>query len=167
MTRQHWSQEDRHQFIERLNVRLPTKRLISQGVLRNDRDQVLLCQLTYKLEWDLPGGVVDQGESPAACVGRECREELGVDLRVGRLLTTSWLPPYRGWDDAVLFLFDLGRVDPAWLQTLTLQTREIVAAHWCDPDELGTYAAPYTVRALTQAIATPPQPYLENGEPRP
>ena len=34
-------------FIGQLNDRLPTKRVIAQGILRNERDDVLLCQLTY------------------------------------------------------------------------------------------------------------------------
>lgn len=53
-------------FIARLNERLPTKRVIAQGTLCNERGEVLLCELTYKREWDLPGGVVDKFESPAA-----------------------------------------------------------------------------------------------------
>ena len=31
--------------------------------------RVLLCQLTYKSDWDLPGGVVEVGESPQLAVG--------------------------------------------------------------------------------------------------
>ena len=77
-------------FIEYLNGRLPTKRVLAQGVLRNEHGEVLLCELTYKREWDLPGGVVDPFESPATCVERELSEELALELqaaavaRVGR-----------------------------------------------------------------------------------
>ena len=85
-----------------LNERLPRKRLIAQGVLRAPDGAVLLCELTYKKDWDLPGGVVDPGESPAHCVVREIDEELGVDVTVRGLVAVNWLPPYRGWDDALL-----------------------------------------------------------------
>lgn len=162
----HWDDEKRRAFIARLNDRLPTKRVIAQGVLRNERGEVLLCQLTYKTEWDLPGGVVDQGESPADCVEREVREELGVDLCAGELLTTSWLPPYRGWDDAVIFLFDLGRVEARFADDLRLQAREIVAVHWCDPETIDERTAPYAARLIHAATSTAPR-YLENGADRP
>lgn len=160
------TEQGRTDFTAILNERLPTKRVIAQGLLRNEHDEVLLCRLTYKKEWDLPGGVVDKFESPATCVERECREELGVDLPVRGLVTTTWLPPYRGWDDAVLFLFDLGRVDAAWIGGLTLQPREIVAVHWCDPATVAQRAAPYAARLIAAALAPGVPPYLENAAPR-
>ncbi|GAA1769431.1 NUDIX domain-containing protein [Nostocoides vanveenii] len=158
--------QGRTDFTAILNERLPTKRVIAQGLLRNERDEVLLCQLTYKNEWDLPGGVVDKFESPATCVERECREELGVDLPVTGLVTTTWLPPYRGWDDAVLFLFDLGRVDADWVDRLTLQPREIVAVHWTDPSVVAERTAPYAARLIAACVARDTPPYLENSAPR-
>lgn len=163
MAHDEWTDEQRRTFIASLNTRLPKKRVIAQGIVRNERDEILLCQLTYKQAWDLPGGVVDDAESPAACLEREVREELGVELPARDLITTTWLPPYRGWDDAVLFLFDLGRTDAAFAATLTLQPREIVAVHWCPIDELAAHVAPYTVRLLTSALAEAPAIYLEDG----
>ncbi len=159
------SEEQRLAFIATLNERLPTKRVIAQGILRNDRGAVLLAELTYKLEWDLPGGVADRFESPAACLRRECREELGVDVSVGDLLTTAWLPPYRGWDDAVVFLFDLGVQQADWITGLDLQEREIIALHWVSPADLEEHVAPYAVRLIRAALAATCPAYLEDGYP--
>ena len=159
------SEEQRLAFIATLNERLPTKRVIAQGILRNDNGAVLVAELTYKLEWDLPGGVADRFESPAACLRRECREELGVDVSVGDLLTTAWLPPYRGWDDAVVFLFDLGVQQAEWITGLALQEREIVALHWVSPADLEEHVAPYAVRLIRAALAATCPAYLEDGYP--
>ena len=60
----------RRSHIDFLNAKLPRKRNIAQGLLRNEDGEILVCELTYKAEWDLPGGVVDPKESPAACVVR-------------------------------------------------------------------------------------------------
>lgn len=143
-----------------LNERLPKKRLIAQGVLRSSHGAVLLCELTYKKDWDLPGGVVDPGESPAQCVVREIDEELGIDVTVHGLLAVNWLPPYRGWDDALLCLFDLGIVDEAVLDDVTLLRREIRSAHWVAPGALVDHVAPYTAAMLTEVL-----PAVTAGEP--
>ena len=44
-----------------LNSFLPRKRAISQLLVRDQVGRVLICQLTYKRDWDLPGGVVEVG----------------------------------------------------------------------------------------------------------
>jgi 8-oxo-dGTP pyrophosphatase MutT (NUDIX family) len=134
----------REGFIALLNAGLPTKRVISQGLLTDQSGRVLLCRLTYKQEWDLPGGVVEVGESPAAGLVRELQEELGITVTVGDLITVNWLPAWRGWDDACVFLFDLGRVDADVTDSMTLQPTEIAGVEWCDPetvDQNATIAA--------------------------
>ena len=39
--------------------------------------------------WEFPGGKCDPGESLAACLARELREELGIEARVGSELFTA------------------------------------------------------------------------------
>lgn len=158
--------DSREGFTAVLDSQLPSKRAIAQGVLRDESGQVLLCELTYKPEWDLPGGVVDPGESPAACIVREVQEELGLPVTVQRLLAVDWLPPWLGWSDAVLLVFDLGTVPRDTLDRARLAPREIVAVHWDELDAVPSRVAPYTARLLS-ALATPldggPTVYLEDG----
>lgn len=123
----------REGFTAILNAGLPTKRVISQGLLRDEQGRVLLCELTYKREWDLPGGVVEVGEPPALGLVRELQEELGITVEVRSLITVNWLPAWRGWDDACIFLFDLGVVDSQVTEGMTLQATEIKSVNWCDP----------------------------------
>ncbi|PRW64957.1 DNA mismatch repair protein MutT [Actinopolyspora mortivallis] len=51
------------------------------------------CPARHAGRWELPGGRVEPGEDEAAAVVRECREELGVDVRVaGRFGTDVPIP---------------------------------------------------------------------------
>ncbi|MET0930960.1 MAG: NUDIX hydrolase [Aeromicrobium sp.] len=138
----------REGFIAILNAGLPTKRIISQGLVRDEQGRVLLCELTYKNEWDLPGGVVEVGEAPAIGLVRELQEELGITVEVRGLLTVNWLPAWRGWDDACIFLFDLGVIDSSVTESMTLQPSEIKGVHWCSPDEVRDRGAAAAIELL-------------------
>lgn len=158
----------RDAFTAWLNSSLPTKRAIAQALIRDEAGRLLVCELVYKKPWDLPGGVVDPNEPPAAAVVRELGEELGVTAQVRSLAAVSWLPPWHGWDDATLFLFEVS-VPAEQLAAIRLEKREIRAVHWCDFDRLEEYAADYTVRVARLAVAaldagTGPA-YLEDGRP--
>ncbi|NHI18949.1 NUDIX hydrolase [Phycicoccus endophyticus] len=164
MARREETEQERLKRIAILNTRLPKKRNIAQGMLRNPAGEVLLCELTYKREWDLPGGVVDPGEPPATTVAREIDEELGLEVAVGGLVAVNWLPPWRGWDDAHLFLFDLGVFDGT-LDPQRFLRREIADAHWVDPATVVEHVAPYTARMLHAVAGWEPGEtlYLEDS----
>jgi len=150
-------------FIGVLNAGLPTKRAISQGLIRNNAGEFLLCELSYKQEWDLPGGVVDPHESPAHAVIREVREELQVDVVPQALVAVNWLPSWRGWDDAVLFVFDLGVLDDV-IGRAQLEPHELRSLHWCTLDDAERRAAPYVTRMLRRLTGqTDGTAYLEDG----
>jgi 8-oxo-dGTP diphosphatase len=165
MARREETERDRLRRIAILNARLPKKRNIAQGVLRDTQGRLLLCELSYKPEWDLPGGVVDPAESPATCVEREVLEELGIAVTAGRLLAVNWLPPWRGWDDAHLFLFDLGVHETGELDPDRFLRREIADVHWCTVEGAAAHVAPYTARMLEVAAHAEHTAYLENSEP--
>ena len=135
-----------------LNSFLPRKRAISQMLVRDPDDRVLLCQLTYKQDWDLPGGVVEVGESPQIAVAREVEEELGLVIPAGPLLLTDWLPPWSGWDDALCLVFDGGVHDASITETIVRQTREIRDAAFCTLDEVAERCADFTMRRVLSAV---------------
>jgi 8-oxo-dGTP pyrophosphatase MutT (NUDIX family) len=154
-------------FRRLLNSFLPRKRAISQMLVRTSDDRVLLCQLTYKNDWDLPGGVVEVGESPRLAVSREVQEELGLAIDAGALVLTDWLPPWGGWDDAVCLVFDGGVHDETIVETIVRQQREIRAARFCTLQEAHELCADFTARRLVAAfrnLSEAPGPaYTESG----
>ncbi len=73
------------QPLDNLAYRFPVS---VKGVLL-DRGQVVLVG-NSRGEWELPGGKLEPGESPEACVAREIAEELDLRVRVGPLLD-AWV----------------------------------------------------------------------------
>jgi len=55
-----------------------------------DGDLVLVTQrsgeMPHPRKWEFPGGKLKSGETPEACIIREIREELGVEISVHQLL---------------------------------------------------------------------------------
>ncbi|SFB71595.1 NUDIX domain-containing protein [Nocardioides terrae] len=137
-----------------LNSFLPRKRAIGQFLIRDPADRVLLCQLTYKPDWDLPGGVIEVGESPAQGASREVREELAVELPAGRLLLTDWLPPWSGWDDALTLVYDGGVHDPSAIDAMVREEREIRSVEFCTLEQVRERCADFTARRVEAALAS-------------
>ncbi len=56
------------------------------GIL-TDGHRILVCQRRaggrFPLKWEFPGGKVETGESPEACLRRELYEELAIEAEVG------------------------------------------------------------------------------------
>ena len=155
-------------FRSLLNSFLPRKRAICQMLMRDGDGRVLLCQLTYKNDWDLPGGVVEVGESPHLAVGREVEEELGLSVPTGDLLLTDWLPPWGGWDDALCLVFDGGVHDASLVDRVVRQEREIRQAAFLTADEVAERAADFTARriaAALDALGKDRPAYAESGRP--
>jgi len=148
-----------------LNAVLPRKRVISQLAIRDRQDRLLLCQLTYKPDWDLPGGVAEVGESPRLAAAREVSEELALTIGARGLLVVDWLPAWSGWDDACTLVFDGGVHDAGLAAAIEPEPREIVSARFCGPDEIHARCAAQTARRALAALATPTGStrYLESG----
>ena len=131
--------------------------------------RILLCETQFKPDWELPGGIVEAGEPPRVGAVREVREELGIDLALGRLMITDWMPPYLGWEDAVELIYDGGTIEEADLSALTLQPAEIRRVALVTLDEAAALVTPLSLRRLTVASGLAPSEsaYLENGSRRP
>ena len=148
-----------------MNAALPKKRVIAHVLMRDAEGRVLLCETQFKRDWELPGGVVEPGEPPRAGAVREVREELGLDLAVGRLLVADWMPPYLGWEDALELIFDGGLVSAGDLEGYVLQPSEIKTVRLCTLGEAEELVTALSHRRLSVASRLAPgsTAYLENG----
>lgn len=95
-------------------------KVITSGavILRDEDGRFVIEKPNYRPHWLLPGGGVDPGEDARQCAQREVKEELGLDVEVGRLLAVDWLPasPVRSAPMGVHFIFDAGVIPRAQLE---------------------------------------------------
>jgi 8-oxo-dGTP pyrophosphatase MutT (NUDIX family) len=57
------------------------------GALVTTNDgRVVMIDTTYRDFYEVPGGAVELGENAPLACARECREELGMEISIGRLL---------------------------------------------------------------------------------
>ncbi|WP_195911132.1 NUDIX domain-containing protein [Streptomyces kaniharaensis] len=106
--------------------------------------RVLLVHHAKADRWVLPGGKAEHNEPPLTTCRREAEEEIGVPVRVGRLLTFNWLTPAAAlWPEAVdidyaypchMLTFH-ATIDPADVERIKLPARELLAYRWWDVDE--------------------------------
>ncbi len=66
-----------------------------KGVVLDRQGRVLLLK-NEREEWELPGGKLELGEEPAACVVREIEEESGWKIDAGPLLDVWMYEPIPG-----------------------------------------------------------------------
>lgn len=136
-------------------------------LLFNNENKVLLLKPTYRDGWLIPGGMVEDSESPMVALKREIKEELGLDLPVGNLLCIDYKSKTElaDFDDASLqVIFDGGVISDGDIK-LDLD----------EHNELGFYSMEEAVAKCTPKLAkrlpfcfkakkNGQSVYLENGE---
>jgi 8-oxo-dGTP diphosphatase len=134
------------------NARQARKRVAADVILRDDQGRILLVNPNYKPDWDLPGGMVEANEPPIEAARRELREELGLDIPVGQLLSVEWVPPHGPWDDTLVFVFDGGVLAPPKIRDLRITDDEIAAFRFCTGDEARELLRPYVWQRSAAAL---------------
>ncbi|PWJ51153.1 NUDIX domain-containing protein [Quadrisphaera granulorum] len=120
--------------------------------------EVLLVEPTYKPTWEIPGGLVEPGESPAAACRREIVEELGLTpggladtgVRVGRLLCFDWTDSSPA-APALRLIYDGGVLDD--LSALHLPPAELASARFTPLDLLDQRCGDRLARRIRAAVA--------------
>lgn len=131
---------------------LPAKRT-SAGVLFTDAGSgVLLVRPTYKEYWEIPGGMVETGESPHEAAAREIAEELGIDRPIGRLLCVDWVPPRDPKTDGLMFLFDGGRLESDEVAAIVLRSEELSEHRFVNVDVLDDFLPAHMARRVVATM---------------
>ena len=130
-------------------------------LVRDPDDRVLMCQLTYKQDWDLPGGVVEvEVESPQVAVSREVSEELGLDIKAGNLRPHRLAAPVERLGRRALPGLRRRRPPGHDRRGVVPQEREIRAARSFTAEQVRERAADFTAQR-----SSPPSPTSAPGAP--
>lgn len=144
---------------------LPKKRMGSGCLIFNESGQVLLVKPTYKSVWEIPGGVVEANESPKAACQREVREELGLELNIGRLLCVDYNTKTAEKTESLMFIYDGGIITLSTIRSIRLPANELRTFRFFTPNTLPKQMTPSLRRRVLAAWSQADQEgavYLEN-----
>jgi 8-oxo-dGTP diphosphatase len=144
-----------------------TARSAAGALFLDGAGRVLIVEPTYKAYWEIPGGMLEAGETPSQACVREIEEELGLTVRLGRLLVADWAP-HPTFGDRVLFVFEGGTLDAAQLAAISLQAEELASYALIAPEEVESRLIPRLARRVRAALiarTTGTTMYLEHGIP--
>jgi 8-oxo-dGTP pyrophosphatase MutT (NUDIX family) len=159
--------EPEREYNPGIAARLPKKRVAAGMLIRDPQGRVLFVEPVYKPTLDIPGGLSDGNESPAATCLREVTEELGVHRPVGRLLTVDWVPAHGVWSDGLMFVFDGGiltAVEVDAVRATDPELRGVTFLHLAEAQPRLKPSMARRLRTALHAIEFPDRPaYAEFG----
>lgn len=103
---------------------LPRKRMGSGVIIQNAKKEMLVLKTSYKEHWEIPGGVVEENESPKQTAEREVLEEIGLTINISACLVTHYRSARDEQDENFMFVFDGGIIDEK--TKLKIDNKEIV-----------------------------------------
>lgn len=88
---------------------LPKKRMGAGVLIFNEQEELLIIKPSYKDHWSIPGGVVENNESPKAAAKREVSEEINLILENLQLLCVDYVPSHDAKGESLQFFFMVDR----------------------------------------------------------
>jgi len=111
------------------------KKISSAGALFFNADwEILLLETNYKDDLEIPGGIIEENESPKQAAEREIKEELWIERQLWELLVCE----YQITDEfeCYAFIFDGGIITQEHIDSFVLAAGEIKSVHFFDKDDL-------------------------------
>jgi 8-oxo-dGTP diphosphatase len=129
--------------------RVPLKPLGAAAVIMDGEGRVLLVKHSYgRLNWEIPGGLAELGESATENAVREVREETGLEVEALRLAGIYYEPG----NDMHHFIFLCAKRDPTAVPVP--DASEITELGYFSPDNLPRPISDFTVLRIRDALSS-------------
>lgn len=146
---------------------LPKKRCASGALFFNKQGEILIVKPAYKFGWSIPGGIIEDGESPVGSLRREVHEELGLKIEN----FSFGILEYKGQDghstESFQFLFNGGVLSEKQISEIKLPMEELKEFKFVSALEAKELLAPKLSRRVMKYLELKDSdslPYLENGD---
>ena len=135
MTREFTEEENRA-----WRAKQPQKMIVAKVIVRSNNGNVLLAKSSYKKSWQMPGGGVENGESPEEAAVREAREELGLAIPLESLILKGTI--YKQDEELLFVIYECSERFPENIK-LTAQEAEVTDFKFVDITDVAPLLSPY------------------------
>lgn len=114
---------------------LPRKITSTGAIIFNGKEELLIVKPSYKPYWLVPGGTVEENETPRAGCRREIKEEIGLDVAELGFLGIIHMSAGNGKTESLQFFFDGGVLGDGEIARIKIDGEEIVEYRFAKVDE--------------------------------
>ena len=111
-----------------------------------------MVDTSYRDFYELPGGAVEAGEAAPVACARECVEELGRHVSIGRLLVVDHQNDGGERGDSIMFVYDGGLIATEELPPRSPDS-EVRALVYVEPADLDSVTIPRLANRVRSALA--------------
>ena len=142
--------------------------MASGALIFDESGKLLLVNPTYRDKWLIPGGMVEQNESPIVACQREIQEELGLTIPIQHLLNLEYAPSGHEGTEAMHFVFDGGVLKETDIDRISLCSKELSSYQFVATDNLDRFLPDALCNRVKYALLSKQNSrmsYLEGGIP--
>lgn len=146
---------------------LPRKRTAAGAIFLNEEGHMLIVKPTYRTYWLLPGGSLEDEESPRVGCMREVEEELGLTIAIGNMLSVDYMTRKDYKTESLQFTFYGGTLTEQQIEQIRLPEDELSEYRFLPVDETLPLLSPNIARRIgpsLQALKAGTALYLEDGQ---
>jgi ADP-ribose pyrophosphatase YjhB (NUDIX family) len=150
---------------KRFYEKLPAKRMGAGVVFTDSSGKILLVKPSYKDHWNLPGGVIELNESPREAGEREVFEEVGLKVKLDRLLVVNYNTKNGEIPENIQWVFWGGMLEQKKISEIKVDGEEIVDFGFFEVEEaIKLVKAEAKIKNLTKLLEMNGAVYFENWQ---